>query len=117
MSADDADEIHLHPPGGDTPRFILLPDGCTELTEVYAAQEVLGPLLTSTGAPMLPQKAVVLPDPPTVDSLALVLQVAPYDVVIALLGMKIFATVDSVLSFETATAVCAQFGFVALRAA
>lgn len=117
MSADDADEIHLHPPGGDTPRFILLPDGCTELTEVYAAQEVLGPLLPSTGSSMLPQKAVVLPDPPTVDSLALVLQVAPYDVVIVLLGMKIFATVDSVLSFETATAVCRQFGFVALRAA
>lgn len=117
MSADDADQIHLHPPGGDKPRFILLPDGCKDLTEVYTAQEVLGTLLPSTGGPMLPQKAVVLPDPPTVDTLALVLQVTPYDVVIALLGMKIFAKVDSVLSFETASAVCAQFGFVALRAA
>jgi hypothetical protein len=117
MSADDANEIHALPPGGDKPRFILLPDGCKDLTEVYTAQEVLGPLLSPIGEALLPQKAVVLPDPPTVDSLALVLQVAPYDVVIALLGMKIFAKVDSVLSFETATAVCREFGFVALRAA
>ncbi|WP_075088442.1 hypothetical protein [Verrucomicrobium spinosum] len=66
---------------------------------------------------MRPQKAVVLPDSPTVDTLALVLQVAPYDVVIALLGMKIFAAVGTVLSVETAAAVCRESGFVALRVA
>jgi hypothetical protein len=118
MNADDADEIHLSPPGEEKPRFLLLPDGCKDLTEVYTAQEVLGPLLpASQGGLALPQKAVIVPDPPTVDTLAMVLHVAPYDVVMALLRMKIFAKADSVLSFETASAICTEFGFMALRAA
>ena len=113
MNADDADEIHLSPPGEEKPRFLLLPDGCKDLTEVYTAQE----LPASQGGLALPQKAVIVPDPPTVDALAMVLHVAPYDVVMALLRMKIFAKADSVLSFETASAICAEFGFMALRAA
>ncbi|HSJ01639.1 MAG TPA: hypothetical protein VK956_04260 [Verrucomicrobium sp.] len=102
-------------PGEEKPRFVLLPEGCKNLTDAYGVEFDFSTLhYERMGPPVL--KEVVLPDSISVMALAALLQVQVFQLVKELIPLNIIADAETYLEFEEAAALSLKFGFVGLRA-
>ncbi len=109
----DEDPLFLE---SDKPRY-LLPEGCKDLNDVICLQEhaaANGSALKKDAAtPALepaPPVCITISGLVTVGALAHLLQVKPYRLICTLIKFKTFACATSVISFATASKVCAYYG-------
>jgi hypothetical protein len=110
----------------EKPRFLLLPDGCKDLLDALRLrqQEEKDPKLSyphvSISIAEPPQalpSSVTLPDPVSIRDLASALRLRPFKIIHSLIRLKIFASLDAELDFNTASTVCSQYGVVAIKVA
>ena len=113
-------------------RGYLLPLGCKDLIDVLnlTPQHKLAPgafarLPTRPAIPKPAQKPLPLPAvkgelifraPTTVRHLAEQLGQLPFKIIADLMGMGVFASVSQIISFETASIIARQYGFIARKA-
>lgn len=100
------------------PRY-LLPEGCSDLNDVIRREEESAakagqktPLAEEEKRPAL----IAISEPIQAGDLAQQLGVKSYQVVSALIALKIFGTQDTWLNFDTAAAVGAKFGVSVIKA-
>jgi len=108
-------------PPEEKPRF-LLPDGCKDLIDALRLQEpqsepeAIADFMPTTPSPSsggpLPE-SVSIPDPVLVRDLATALHMKGYEVIRALMDQNVFASPQTMLDFQRASALCSHFGVVA----
>lgn len=115
----DEDPLFLD---SDKPRY-LLPEGCKDLNDVIRRQEeeaASGATLkkhasVSAAESTLPV-CITISGYVTVAALAHLLHVKPYRLISTLIKFKTFACATSVISFATASKVCAYYGVAVHKA-
>ena len=110
----------------ERPRFLLLPDGCKDLIDALRLPQKQGdasgladPHISFSAAepPQELPSSVTLPDPVSIRDLASALHLKPYKVVCSLIRLKIFASLNAELDFNTASTVCSYYGVAATKVA
>lgn len=113
-------------PENEGPRFLLLPDGCKDLIDALCLQQKPGEAseladphvpFSAVEPPQELPSSVTLPDPVSIRELASALHLNPYQVVLSLIRLKIFASLNAELDFNTASTVCSQYGVAATKVA
>ncbi len=108
----------------EKPRFLLLPDGCKDLIDALRLQQKQGEAseladpdvsLSAAEPPQELPSSVTLPDPVSIRDLASALHLKPYKVVCSLIRLKIFASLNAKLDFNTASTVCSHYGVAATK--
>ena len=115
----DEDPLFLE---SDQSRY-LLPEGCKDLNDVILLQEqdatsisALKKNVDVPAAESTPPVCITLSGLVTVGALAHLLQVKPYRLISTLIQFKTFACATSVISFATASKVCAHYGVAVHKA-
>jgi translation initiation factor IF-2 len=72
---------------------------------------------SATEPPQELPSSVTLPDPVSIRDLASALHLKPYQVVGSLIRLKIFASLNAELDFNTASTVCSLYGVAATKVA
>ena len=113
-------------PEQERPRYLLLPDGCKDLIDTLSIKQKPGEAsewayphvpLSAVEPPQELPSSVTLPDPVSIRDLASALHLKPYQVVLSLIRLKIFASLNAELDFNTASTVCSQYGVAATKVA
>jgi hypothetical protein len=107
-------------PPEEKPRY-LLPDGCKDLIDALHLQHESEPESTPDDTPSAtPQSppeplpaTVSIPDPVLLRDLATALHLKSYAVIQALMHESVFATPQTEIDFQIASALCSRLGVVA----
>ena len=106
-------------------RGYLLPEGCKDLSDVAKLKQRQLPDLSMMGflgpkkvQPLPPiTKQVFIPPQTTVEKLAGLLELRPFEIVADLMKLGIFAMTNYRLDFKTISDVARMHGFLAIKAA